>query len=182
MAKLIAKSAGEGLLPVRVGGTKLSGAQPARITSIAPWPGKEKAVASALKKLGLDWPAPDRAVTGDKTAVLWSGRSQAFLINAAPEGLEAAAALTDQSDGWACLALDGAEAGAVLARLVPIDLSPATFPEGATARTLLGHMSLLIHRPGATLFHLYIFRSMVASAVHEIESVMKAVDARVRTC
>lgn len=178
MARLIAKSAGEGLLPVRVGGTKLSGAQPARITSVAPWPGKEKATATALKKLGLDWPAPDRAVLGDKTAILWSGRSQAFLINAAPEGLEAAAALTDQSDGWACLSLDGAEAGEVLARLVPIDLSPATFPEGATARTLLGHMSVLIHRAGPQRFHLYLFRSMVGFAVHELEVVMKAVAAR----
>ena len=42
------------------------------------------------------------------------------------------------------LNLYGPLARAVLARLVPIDLSAAAFPVSAAARSMLGHMNLLI--------------------------------------
>jgi heterotetrameric sarcosine oxidase gamma subunit len=178
VASLIAKSATEGLLPLTVGTITLADATPDRITAVAPWPGKDKAAGVALSKLGLDWPAPDRAVARGAAACLWSGRSQAFLVNAAPDGLDAAAALTDLSDGWTALKLEGPAAAAVLARLVPLDLSDAAFAPGATARTGLGHMMTLIHRSAPEAFTLYVFRSMTASAVHEIGRAMKAVAAR----
>ena len=178
MASLIAKSASDGLLPLQIGGLTLTDATPARITAIAPYLGKEKAIAAALKKLGLDWPAPNRAASSDKALCLWSGRAQAFLINAAPEGLEPAAALTDISDGWGTLVLEGQMAEAALARLVPLDLGATAFPAGASARTSLGHMQLLLHRSGAQRFTLFVFRSMIKTAVHEIETAMKSLAAR----
>lgn len=180
MANLIAKSASDGLLPLTIGGLSLTDATPARITAIAPWPGKGKATGAALKKLGLDWPAANRAASSGKTLCVWSGRAQAFLINAAPDGLDRGAALTDISDGWVALALDGVAAGAALARLVPLDLGVSAFPQGASARTSLGHMQVLLHRSGADHFTLFVFRSMIKTAVHEIESAMKAVAARAR--
>ena len=43
--------------------------------------------------------------------------------------------MTDQSDGWTVLALSGAAAVDVLARLVPVDLRLAAFPVGGALRT-----------------------------------------------
>ena len=56
MASLIAKAATDGLLPLTIGTQTLSAAPVTTITSISPYPGKEKASSAALKKLGLAWP------------------------------------------------------------------------------------------------------------------------------
>ena len=79
MAKLIAKTATEDLLPLTVGGLTLSDATPKRLTAISLWPGAEAAADLGLKTVGLGWPAPDRAVKGAKGLCLWSGRDQAFV-------------------------------------------------------------------------------------------------------
>lgn len=179
MASLIAKSATDGLLPLNIGQQTLSDCTPKRITAIAPYQGQTEAVGQALDALGLAWPAPDRASLSAKAACLWSGRGQAFLIDAAPpKGLEASAALTDISDGWVALQIEGAGARDVLARLFPLDLAPAAFPVGATARSGLVHMMALLHRTGPEAFAVYLFRSMARSAIHEFEVAMKALAAR----
>ncbi|MBS0563393.1 MAG: sarcosine oxidase subunit gamma [Proteobacteria bacterium] len=179
MAKLIAKPATDGLLPLTVGGLTLSDATPKRLTAVAPWPGAVPEAAAALQGIGLDWPAPDRAAKGDKGLCLWSGRDQAFLADVAPApALADAAAVTDISDAWVALKLTGPAAAAALSRLVAIDLSPRAFPEGASARTGLGHMMALIHRSSSRSFTLYVFRSMAASAIHEIGVAMRSLAAR----
>jgi sarcosine oxidase subunit gamma len=168
----------EGALPITVGGVTLSELPSVCITSIAPFRGREAATAKALRALGLGWPAPGRMVAKNDTACLWSGRGQALLIGAEAAGLDGIAALTDQRDGWAQMRIEGADAVAVLARLVPIDLSLAEFGKGQVARTSLGHMMLLIARTGGQAFDLMVFRSMARSAIHELEVAMKAVEAR----
>ncbi|MCY1127268.1 sarcosine oxidase subunit gamma [Frigidibacter sp. RF13] len=179
MAKLIAKPAAGELLPVTIGSLTLSDMPQERITAIAPYPGKIEAVSNALERLGLAFPAPGASQQAAKARILWAGRDLAFLIGAAPPaGLGPIAAQTDQSDGWAGLALSGPGVEAALARLVPLDLSLAAFPEGATARTALGHITILLHRTGAENFALYLFRSMIATAIHELETVMRALLAR----
>ena len=179
MAKLIAKSAAGELLPVTIGPLTLSELPQERITAIAPYPGKVEAASTALEKLGLGFPAPGTSQRAAKARILWAGRDLAFLIGAAPPaGLGAHAALTDQGDGWAGLALSGPGVEAALARLVPLDLSAAAFPEGATARAALGHITILLHRTGAESFALYLFHSMVATAIHELQEVMRALLAR----
>lgn len=178
MPSLIEKTACNGLLPVAAGGVSLSELPPARITSVAPLAGKDRAVATALKALGLGWPAPGRSVTKGAAGCLWTGRGQAFLIGADPDGLSAIAALTDQSDGWARMRLSGPGAEAVLARLVPLDLRVAAFPVGAVARTGLNHMMTVLSRAEAESFDILVFRSMAASAVHEVQQAMAAVAAR----
>jgi len=179
VASLIAKAATDGLLPLTIGALTLSATPFTAITSVSPFPGKEKAAGTALKKLGLGWPAPDRAIARGDAAIVWSGRSQAFLMGAAPDGLAASAALVDISDGWVGLRLSGATAETALARLVPLDLSLAAFPVGATARAGLGHMMALFHRSAADTITIHVFRSMVVTAVHEIEVAMKSLAARV---
>jgi sarcosine oxidase subunit gamma len=86
-------------------------------------------------------------------------------------------AVTDQSDGWVCLRLSGPKAVDVLARLVPLDLRRTAFADDACAKTLLGHMPLLITRSEGG-FDLMTFRSMTQTAIHELEHAMKAVTAR----
>jgi sarcosine oxidase subunit gamma len=66
----------------------------------------------------------------------------------------------------------------VLARLVPLDLSPATYPPGSARRTLVGHMPALILYRGGDAFEMLLFRSMAATAVAELSAVMKMVAAR----
>ncbi len=178
MPSLIETTACEGLLPVSAGGATLSEAAPVPVTSVAPFRGKERAVATALKKLGLGWPEPGRSLRAGDAACLWTGAGQAFLVGADPEGLAGIAALTDQTDGWARMRLDGPAAEAVLARLVPLDLRPAAFPEGAVARSGLNHMMMVLLREGPEAFGIMVFRSMAGSAVHEIGVAMRAVAAR----
>ncbi len=179
MARLIAKSATLGQLPLTIGALTLTEDSPARLTAIAPWQGKDKGAETALRDMGLAWPAPDRAVAGGEgAAILWSGRGQAFLLNADPEPLAALAALTDVADGWVALTLTGPDAAEALARLIPLDLSPRAFPPGATARTGLGHMMCLLWRTSDQGFRVFVFRSMVTTAVHEIGTAMRSLAAR----
>lgn len=178
MPSLIEKTACDGLLPTRMGAMTLSELPAARVTSVAPFRDHAGAVAAALQAMGLGWPEPGQSIAGKGGAILWSGRNQAFLIDADPAPLSGLAALTDQSDGWARMRLEGPDAAAVLARLVPLDLRPAVFFEGQVARSALNHMMLHLTRSGAERFDLMVFRSMAVSAAHELGAAMTAVAAR----
>lgn len=146
-----------------IGGLRLEALAERRITSIAPYD-----LAAAM---AAGFPAPGQVLG----ALVWAGRGLAFAFDlAAPEGLAAQSALTDQSDGWAGFRLSGPAAAAVLARLVPIDCAVL---EGS-ARTMLGHHPLLIWREGPEAFVLYTYRSMADSAHHELEGAMRGLAAR----
>jgi len=178
VADLIAKWADEG--PVETGGLRLTTAAWTPIWSIAPFRGQAATVSDALMQAhGLRFPAPGALHEHGGARIAWSGLDQAFLIGAIPEAaLARHAALTDQSDAWVQLILDGPVVRDVLARLVPIDLTPAACPPGSARRTLLGHMSTLIVYPGADRFELFVYRSMTATALHDLGRVMRAVTAR----
>ncbi|MCB2129203.1 MAG: sarcosine oxidase subunit gamma [Rhodobacteraceae bacterium] len=179
MPSLISKSPCEDLLPVEAGGVKLSEYPVDRVSSVAPFAGKERASGAALKAIGLGWPKPGQSISANGARILWTGRGQAFLVGAEPAGLDGLAAITDQSDGWARLRLAGSGAETVLARLVALDLRPGAFPEGSVARTGLGHMMMILRRDGADAFEIMVFRSMAAFAVRELHHAMTACAARV---
>jgi len=179
VARLIAKTPLEGLAPVTVSGMTLAEVEIARMTLIAPLNGKERAVSAALKPIALSLPGPNQTATKGKARILWTGRGQAMLLDAAPpKALAGIAALSDQSDGWALLRLEGRLAEAALARLVPLDLRPAAFAEGATARTLLFHMTCSITRVGRTAFEIMVMRSMARTAWHDLTVAMRSVAAQ----
>jgi sarcosine oxidase subunit gamma len=161
-------------------GARLSEAAPAPLWSIAPYRGKASALSAALEAAhGLPLPAPGALHGTGGTRIAWAGLDLAFLMGAAPDpALAAHAALTDQSDGWAHLVLEGPAARDALARLVPVDLSPAACPAGSARRTLIGHMNALILHPGGDRFELLVFRSMAATAVHDIDRALGALAAR----
>lgn len=180
MAKLIDLSPAAGLLPLTIGTVALTEDAVGPVTSIAPFAGKTDEVGKVLvDAVGCGFPAPNRAENGKGAQVLWAGRGRALLIGVpAPEGLSGLAAVTDQSDASVWVTVRGARAEAVLARLVPLDLRVAGFPQGATARSFVNHMTAQITRTGAEAFQIACFRSMAATLVHELTEAAQAVAAR----
>lgn len=176
MPDLIAKSALQGR-SLTLGGVTLAEVDVGPVSSIAVYPGGEKLVAKGLKPLGLAMPAPNSFTERKGARIVWTGRDQAFLTGASCPPLEGAA-VTDQSDGWAVLALSGAGAVDVLARLVPVDLRLAAFPVGQVMRSQVGHMNAILLRAGDYTVEVMVFRSMARTAWHELETTMGMVAAR----
>ena len=170
----------EGLLPVSIGTVTLSETDMAPLTLIAPMKGKEAALAKTLKAAhGLDWPEAGATTLNESSRLIWFGRAQALLVGGAPSAkLSAHAAVTDQSDAWARVLLEGCDAREVLARLTPLDMRDTAFPGGATARTEVFHMQASLTRMGEDSFQLLGFRSMAATLVHDLTRAMESMAAR----
>jgi sarcosine oxidase subunit gamma len=162
-------------LPLTVGATTLAALPESPMVSLAPFRGRD---AEAPEALGAGLPPPGGTAPLSDGLLIWAGIGLWFLRGPAAARLDAPAwaAVTDQADGWCGLALDGPDAEAVLARLVPIDLDPAVFPPDAVARTALRHVPCLLMR--GTGFELLVPRSMARSAVRDLARAMRAVAAR----
>ncbi|MBM3612900.1 MAG: sarcosine oxidase subunit gamma, partial [Alphaproteobacteria bacterium] len=131
MAELIALSPLAGHVPLTVGRFDLTEADLGPIHSVAPLPGRRAALDAALLAAGFVFPAPPEMREGPAGRMVWAGRDLAFLMGAAPsDAVRAAAAVTDQSDGWAALRLSGRGIADVLARLVPVDCGDGPLPPG----------------------------------------------------
>ncbi|MGX9354613.1 sarcosine oxidase subunit gamma [Roseobacteraceae bacterium S113] len=176
----MAKSACAGLLPITRGSVSLSEVEAGALTSVQPFKGKHAAVSAALDAgMGAKLPAPGRSTGKAGARVVWFGRESFVVIGAAvPAPVAADAAVSDQSDAWAVVRLEGAEVEAVLARLVPVDLRGKTFKRGHTCRTILGHVTVSITRVGAQAFEIMSFRSMAKTLVHDLETAMGQVAVR----
>ena len=172
MAKLIAKPATDGLLPIEIGEARLEDAQPEAITWVAPFNRKKGAVSRAMG----GFPGPGEVVDVKAGRALSVGPGQAMVLGA-PLACEGAA-IVDQSDAWTVVVLDGAAARDILARLTPLDMRDSALPEGRTARTLIGHMTASLTRVDSFRYEIMVFRSMTHTMIHEIERAMKHVAAR----
>ncbi|TNC51935.1 sarcosine oxidase subunit gamma [Rubellimicrobium rubrum] len=152
MARLLETGPAQGLgLPLAVGGATRSEVVLGPAWSIALFRGQEAANARALGVVLL--PAPALMEPIDGVRLIWAGPGQALLVGrAAPDGLDGIAAVVEQGDGLVGLRPDGPAARYVLARLVPLNLRDGAFPEGGTARTLLGSMSMTLLRSGANCY------------------------------
>lgn len=180
MVDLIAQSPCEGLLPVDAGGVTLAEAAPDFITSIMPHDGKRAALNTALKAAhGMALPADGRTSGRAALRAVWTGRGQYFLIGeaAADASLAEMASLSDQSDGWALLTLEGDAAADVLARICPLDLRDGSFKRGDTARSEVAHMMAVVTR-SARGFEIMVMRSFARTAVHHIIGAMRSVAAQ----
>jgi heterotetrameric sarcosine oxidase gamma subunit len=178
VAELIARTPFDGHLPLSHGTVEAVEVVPGSITSVAPHAGQADGVSKALKKaIGSPLPAVGAFTESGDARVAWSGLDQWFVMSPEPVTVSGAA-LTDQSDAWAAFAVSGADARDVLGRLVPIDLRPAVFEVGHAARSLLGHISCLILRVEADRYIILVFRSMAASAAHDLDRAMRMVAAR----
>ena len=180
MAELIAKPPLAGIEEKTIGTVTLAQVVLGVLTSIAPYKGKSKAAAAALKAAhGMAAPAPLRATGKDGARAIWFGRDMILLAGPTPvDGLAEHAALTDQTDAWTCVRLSGARVEDVLARIVPVDVSLATFKRGHTARTHIQHMNGSLTRIGTDDFLVLVFRSMAGTLLHDLERAMASVAAR----
>ncbi len=177
MAELSAAGAFDGLgLPLDAGGCRLSALPAIRRVSVAPFAGREAAVAAAL---GAGLPAFGRVAEIPGGRVLPFAIGQWLLEGGDVAALAGSAAVTEQGDGWAGLALGGPGARAALSRLVPLDLDPAAFPSGAMARSMLGHVPALLVA-GATDIELLVPRSYARTVVRELGEAMRGTGARAR--
>lgn len=169
MADLGITDALAGLLPVDTGAYRLEAAPQGAITALAPYGAP-----------GAAFAAPGRATPHAGGTLLWAGYGNWLATGDLPASLTAAAAVTDQTDAWAVLRLTGPAPEAVLARLVPLDLRRLHFAPGAVARTLAGHIAVLIHRPQSApeALEIWLPRSMAAHGLHEIADAMRSQTAR----
>lgn len=171
MVELKSKTPLEGLLPITAGACSVVEELPTQMTSITPL--------GDPAKLGLTLPNPERMTSSGDTRVLWFGRNEFLLMDAAPtDEMRAHAAVVDQSDAWAVAILSGATSEAVLARLVPVDLRVESFPIGSSIRTQLQHLNVSLTRTGDDSFMILAFRSMAQSLVAELKTAMEHVAAR----
>lgn len=180
MAELMAKSACDGLLPVSAGTVSLSEIDLGVLTSLASHKRGGKALRAALRSShGMAFPAANRATGKEGERAIWFGHAHVLLAGPVPDpSLAKHATITDQSDAWAAVRLEGADAADVLARLCPVDMRVSVFKRGHTAKTLLQHMSVSVTRLGNDAFLLLAFRSMAGTLVHELETAMRGVAAR----
>ncbi|MGB4112801.1 MAG: sarcosine oxidase subunit gamma [Yoonia sp.] len=172
MVKLLETTPCAGLLPRQIGQVKLSEVSIGKVWSVSPFAGKLAATDAALRKLGVAFPMAGQIVSAGPVTAMWFGHGQALVLGA--EALpKLPAAVTDQSDGWACVRIEG-HAVDVLARLAPVDLRGAA----GARRTLVGHMSAVIIARDGGAFDVMVMRSMAATLVHELEVAATGVSAR----
>lgn len=180
MVELVATSPCEGLLPVEIGACRLSEElmQPLAVVSV--YKGQDAALAKALKAAhGLKKPGPGEVSEAGAVRAIWFAQGQILLMGATPdESLSQFAAVTDQSDAWAAVRLEGAAVDDVLARLVAVDLRENGLHNPYTWRTHLVHMSVSLSRVAPGTYLILAFRSMAHTLVHDIKTAMEAVAAR----
>ena len=180
MIELTERTALEGLLPMEIGGMRLSEVAPGPLTALRPYKGRIGALSEALETAhGFGWPEPGRITGTAECGAIWFGRAQAMLVGVAPKPeLADHAAVVDQSDAWAIADLIGAGTAQVLARLTPVDLRPKVFSEGHTLRSEFARMPASITRTGAESFRIMVFRAFARTLVHEAAISMEGVAAR----
>ena len=81
-----------------------------------------------------------------------------------------AASVFEQTGGLVLLQAKGKDIGAVLAKLIPIDLHPAAFPVGAAATTTAAHVNLTIWRCEAGRWRFALGRSYLAAFLRAFSS------------
>ncbi|MFK7940881.1 MAG: sarcosine oxidase subunit gamma [Roseovarius sp.] len=180
MVDLVAKTPCAGLLPRTIGALTLSEVDAGALTSIAAYNDQHDALAKALHTAhGVSAPAANRTTGKAGARAIWFGQGITLLMGPEPGAyLAKHAALTDQSDAWACVQLKGAGAVDVLARLTPMDLRDSQFKRGHTARTDLQHMMASLTRTGADTWLIMVFRGFAETLVHDLTVAMETVRAR----
>jgi sarcosine oxidase subunit gamma len=135
-------------------------------------------VSEVPRALRLALPMQPNTSTRDAAAtLLWLGPTSWLLVDsrdAGPGALDAArkalnaagGALFDVSASYVAWRLSGAAAARVLNRGCPLDLHPTAFPAGHCAQSVLGHIGVLLYRPGEeAAFVVIVARSFAADAL-----------------
>ena len=107
-------------------------------------------------------------VNGERT-IFRIGPAQFWIVG--PETDDAASrlhgqcAVTPLSSSRVRIALEGAPAREVLAKLMPVDFHPSVFTPGTVALTGIHHTPVTVHCTGETAFDIYAMRSFARECV-----------------
>lgn len=163
----------------RFGDIRLSAPADQAIVSIAlPLGGEKAALRAIADAYGTDLPAIGKTAATPGGTLLRLAPDQAFVLfqRATPDAVDHVAGklgetvyLTDQSDVWCALSIEGAGVRDVLARICPLDLHPDVFAIGDVARTVMEHLGAIILRTGAEAFLLLSASSSAQSFQHAVE-------------
>ena len=151
----------------------LSETRPASILQLAAWPGEERQLINAIRKVtGLALPdGAGGGVTSGGRSVFGFAPGKFTVVDEA-EGLAAAFAgvitpaigtLTDLSHGRTAIRIAGPKAEWVMAKFFAIDFALPAFPVGAGRSTTHHDVFAQIQRTGADQFDIYVFRSFARS-------------------
>ena len=89
---------------------------------------------------------------------------------AVAERLGDAAYLTDQTDTWCALEIEGPVCRTALERICPLDLHPRGFAVDDVARTVMEHLGVIIARTREHGFLLLSASSSAGSFLHAVET------------
>lgn len=129
--------------------------------SIVSFSGQRAAQAPGCVRYGDGW-----LVTSSPDQSLWVGDSYDVRIQRAPDGT----LTTDLSGSRAILKLEGAAWREVISALVPIDVHPEIFPNGAAAASVAGYMPVVLWRAaGLEGVEIATYRSFAGSLWHMVE-------------
>lgn len=159
---------------------------PATLIQVTARKGQQTALSAAIEKeLGLALPPPaGSSQQGDRCAVwlqpgCWlieaPAKEGSALVRRLAASLNGVASVVDQSHGRLPLRLTGKQARTVLAKLCRLDLHPRRFAVGASATTLVGHVSCTIRLIDATPSFELIVGSSFATWL--LEELVEAADA-----
>ncbi len=130
----------------------------------------------ALRARGFELPGTARRTLASDLALMWIGPDQ-WLGVGSPDRIgevrdllapfEPACSVVQAGDARVTLTVSGPRARETLAKLVPIDLHPRTFPADAVAVTVAGATPVIVwRRDGASGYGLAVPRSYAASFWH----------------
>ena len=134
--------------------------------------------------LGLGLPDQRQAVMGEDAAALWMAPDELLLICPYSEvtgkiaAIESALAgqhflAVDVSDARAHMHVAGQGARETLAKLCPVDLSPAAFTPGMVRRTRMAQIAAAFWLDDAGTFHVICFRSVSDYAFNILKTAAK---------
>jgi len=167
-------------------GIELRGVTPSSLVSIALRSDEpstrldvERGLGSALPDIGIvsDCEIADGATLLGLQADQWFLRMPAIddPVLAVRAIVGSTVALTDQSDAWVSLAIDGPRATFALERVCRLDLHIDAFPAGRVARTAMEHLAVIVVRESENRFLLSSPRSSATSFAHAMETSVRYV-------
>ncbi|MBL6855544.1 MAG: hypothetical protein ISQ88_04130 [Rhodobacteraceae bacterium] len=177
MGKNLLKSNLNLSLPLQYGDMSLSLIPTKSIYSIMPFKGKKQHASENLKKIfKVSLPKPNQKTIDGNLQIISTGMEQWFIIDCDVDKLKKIitknAAVTEQSDGWVRLLLLDNFRYDVMARLCPVEPTNAS-----VVRTQIAGMMSIVSFDDSGV-ELFFMRSMIETAIMEIELAMKSVSAQ----
>lgn len=184
----------------RFGNTRLYELSNISLFSVALSHQRDAAIASIKSVLGAAWPDTgdstlNASTSNDSTShkdqtcrLLGLQADQCFALVSRPDATNDHTAdhvadmpeidhvyITDQSDSWVALALQGDDAVSALERICPLDLHPTHFVPNRVARTVMEHLAVIILCESENHYVLLSPRSSANSFLHAVEQSLRNV-------